>query len=275
MNIPDTSNASNELQKLVAEKDRLTLKIRDTTDPIEKKTLIEQCKSLGQKIKKLKPPQKPLTEIQKKQNTQNTQNRVKVICENCQQEFDTSSKTRIPIVYCRDCRVERNKDILEWVTADSYKCYQEHEQNAAEELLSLHPSQFRLDLHKTLDTVDPKEILPPHTCCVSYVGSLTQTRINARVDIQNRIHTGQLEFGVLVFKRGSHKDPEEANRFQQIGSKAWFNRCVPGVKGRVSVFIDDSLDHVLSVQSVGIQSQIIIERKNLLKMIDSLDTLEK
>ena len=35
--------------------------------------------------------------------------------------------------------------------------------------------------------------------CISYVGATTVTRIEARKDIQNRIKTGQIKFGALVF----------------------------------------------------------------------------
>lgn len=257
---------SSEIQALQAKKDAITSKIRNESDPVAKNQLISKAKEISLIIKDLQP-QKVLTEkqIQKKKNI------LTKICDNCKKEYETSGQSRIPIVYCRDCRVVRGKDILEWVTVDSFKCFSEDEQSLAEQLLKENPSQFRLDLHKTLDTIDPKETLPDHTCCVSYVGSLTQTRIGARLDIQNRIKTGQLKFGVLVFKRGSHRDPEAANRYQEVGSKAWFNRCVPNVKGKVSVFVDDSNDHVLSVKSVGIQSQRILGRQNLLRVIQSLD----
>ena len=264
----ESSEGSSKLSELEALKASLTLKIRDCSDISKKQTLIEQCKELGKQIKELKP-KKPLTEKQ----IQRKKNLITRVCQNCKKYYETSGKTRIPVVYCRDCRQIRGKDILEWVRPDSFKCFQDHQVQEAEELLQSLKSQFRLDLHKTLNTIPPDVKVPPHTCCVSYVGSLTETRIGAREEIRERIKSGQLEFGVLVFERGSPKDPDR-NRFTKIGSKAWFNRHVKPVPGKQSVFIDDSVDHVFSVKTTGICSVQITERKDLLKMIASLDSSE-
>ena len=53
-------------------------------------------------------------------------------------------------------------------------------------------ADIRLDLHKTLDTITCNTKLPKRNghvvsaCCVSYVGSLTATRINAREDSKEK-----------------------------------------------------------------------------------------
>lgn len=260
--ITDLQEGVTDVKLLTTEKDKLTALIRTTKDPAEKQALILRCKALGTRIKDLQPKKEPTEkEIQKVQNL------VTKVCANCNGNYETSGKTRIPIVYCRECRVIRGKDILEWVTADSFECYQQHQQAEAETKMSQNPAQFRLDLHKTLDTCAPETVLPDHTCCISYVGSLTQTRINARTDIQDRVRSGQLKYGVLVFKRGSDSDPVAANRYQEVGSKAWFNKHTPGIEGKSSVFVDDSMDHILSVRSVGIQSVHKIDRKGLIGLI--------
>jgi len=159
-----------------------------------------------------------------------------------------------------------------------------HRTEDAEDALKTLRADVRLDLHKTLDTISEKEQLHPHnselvSCCVSYVGRLTTTRIAARNDIISRIKAGQIVFGALVFNRGSHRDPELANNYTVDGSKAWFNRCVGYSQGVVPLFVDDSDDHVLSVKTLGnINSIQIRNQDSLLDLIkkhtkqDSNDT---
>ena len=116
----------------------------------------------------------------------------------------------------------------------------------AENHLSLYPASIRLDLHGVLD------ILPKYTplvkdrdahkiACISFVGP--NTRFEAARDIRERITTGQIDFGVLVFKRGRGKGKFT---FVEEGSKAWVNHHIPCVSK--CIFVDDSTDHLRSTK---------------------------
>lgn len=139
----------------------------------------------------------------------------------------------------------------------------------AELFLSTMPAVLRLDLHNTLDTVDPDVNIFPSSCCISFVGRLSQRRLQARLDIQERIDTGQIKYGVLVFMRGKRDQV-----FLEDGSKAWFNRVVPTEEGLAPLFIDDSLDHIMSVQHVGVRSVRILPTDALVDLI-SLEELDQ
>lgn len=257
-----------EIELLIAQKDALTKCIRGIeNDPNEKKRLIDECKKLGSRIKELRPPKDPILHAQQQQQKKNL---ITVECENCGNDFQTSGKTRICVVYCKGCRPLRQTDILEYITDESFTIFTEKQLTVAENLLKSLTSDVRLDLHKTLDTLSPNTKLPTkNNCCVSYVGNLTVTRITAREDIMERIGTGQIDFGVLVFKRGSYKS-EERNSFTEVGSKAWFNRLVQSTN-ECAVFIDDSEDHVLSVGCIdGMDSIRIAPGQQLLKLLKLL-----
>jgi len=129
----------------------------------------------------------------------------------------------------------------------------------------------RLDLHKTLDTLSSNTKLPTDSvCCISFVGQFTQTRIDARKDIINRIRTQQIRFGILVFKRGSKNDANACNSFHEIGSKAWANNFL-GYDSSNIIFVDDSDDHVLSVKSLreDINSVRLDKGANLLQVLNA------
>jgi len=192
-------------------------------------------------------------------------------CTECSKPFEGSRKLYVDLAYCKPCRKKHSKDILEFVTADSFKIFTSDQTDESESLLSELKADLRLDLHKTLDTIPIDTELPDKTCCLSYVGQLTATRISAREEIQERIKSGQLNFGALVFARGSRKNIEACNTFKDIGSKAWFNLLVKSDK---PVFIDDSDDHVLSVESVGIRSIQIHPDQNLLDLIANSDQID-
>lgn len=66
----------------------------------------------------------------------------------------------------------------------------------------------------------------------------------AKREIQARIGTGQILFGILVFKRGVGK---HRFSFEEPGSKAWVNRCLPtSSPSCLPLFVDDSTDHLRS-----------------------------
>ena len=254
------------LEELVLEKSKLTREIRECSkEKSEKKQLlINECKTLIEKIKELQPPKDPILHakmVEKKKN------RITAECADCGGEYDVSSKTRVPIAYCKPCRANRTSDILEYISGEEFQIFSEKDLGEAEEFLRGKCADLRLDLHKTLDSISAKTKLPTSSaCCVSYVGCLTETRIAAREDIMDRIRKGQILFGVLIFKRGSARmTDDERNSFTSVGSKAWFNLlCKYSTK---PLFIDDSEDHVLSVRSIGVESIQIKSGQNLLNLI--------
>jgi hypothetical protein len=206
-----------------------------------------------------------------------------VVCDNCNQTFDCKPQSgrSFSIVYCAPCRKIRSKDLVEIILPKDFSpkgvsillagektiIFQEYEVVQAETMIrTFLNADVRLDLHKTLDTVSPETTLyttvaPKSTCCLSYVGQCTSTRVNARMDIINRINTGQLLFGALVFKRGRDNTP-----FVDVGGKAWFNSVLPSTNS--PLFVDDSIDHVLSVKYVNITSIQKTPQKSLLKLIN-------
>ena len=99
----------------------------------------------------------------------------------------------------------------------------------------------------------------PKICIISFVGKYSETRIEALEDIKNRIETGQVDFGVLVFKRGKG-GTDNSNTFHEAGSKAWVNSLLK--INNKAIFIDDSEDHVLSVRSANIENLKVIHIDN-------------
>lgn len=104
-------------------------------------------------------------------------------------------------------------------------------------------AEIVLDLHGVLDTVSPqKKLSLGNIACCSFVGRHSKTRKLARHEIINRIVTKQILWGVLVFKRKEKKK----SPYTVIGSKAWFCKTI-----NAQFFVDDSLDHIVSVRSIG------------------------
>lgn len=199
------------------------------------------------------------------------------VCDNCKGPYELKSSTFVPIAYCSKCRSIRNKDLLELIYPNTdIKIFSKAEEAEAA-LLGL-SSDVRLDLHKTLDTIPSTVKLPfdaAKCCCISFVGQLTDTRISARNDIIQRIKDGQIGFGALVFKRGSRKKPEEAVRFVEPGSKAWFNANLP-FSAQQLIFVDDSDDHVESVKyAIPSSICILIQKDNLLEILTTLQLHNK
>lgn len=261
------------VQQLTDRKNELTSQIRSAKGD-EKKRLIAECREISMKLKALNPK----VVEHKQQKTQKEKDWLEVECDQCGNLYKSSEKTRIPVIYCKKCRKVRQKDLIELINPMGNTIYQQNQLEEATFMLkTLCAADVRLDLHKTLDTIAPNTKLPTRSvCCLSYVGSLTATRKDARDDIIARIASGQIKFGALVFRRGSHRDPEAANRFTDPGSKAWFNQILPAetleitAKGGkdVRLFVDDSEDHVLSVQSVGVKSVQIERGGRLLKILE-------
>ncbi len=118
--------------------------------------------------------------------------------------------------------------------------------NANLHLLSLNKVDIVLDLHGVLDTVDQDKVLSHNNSivCCSFVGKHSKNRKSARKEISERILSGQIMWGILVFQRKRNRK----NVFQKCykdGSKAWFCKLV-----KAKYFLDDSIDHVESVETI-------------------------
>jgi hypothetical protein len=122
----------------------------------------------------------------------------------------------------------------------------------AKRQLSLTPADIRLDLHGVLDILPTNVPLVKNRndhkiACISFVGP--NTRQKAAQEIRERIATGQIDVGVLVFNRGKGK---EKCTYTEEGSKAWVNCHIPCPPSHTScIFIDDSTDHLRSTKHLN------------------------
>jgi len=168
------------------------------------------------------------------------------ICQECSRTFNFSKSNA---VYCLKCFNQRKYDLCELITPKGYGIITGENIGKFLTLLDVkNDIKVRLDLHGVLDTIPQSTQFenPENICCISFVGSTTQTRINARKEIANRLGH-QINFGILVFARGRGRDK---NCFHDMASKAWINSKLP--TGSKAVFVDDSGDHYLSTQSMQI-----------------------
>ncbi len=116
----------------------------------------------------------------------------------------------------------------------------------AERHLSNYPANIRMDLHGVLDILPKDAALLKNReantiVCISFVGE--NTCDEAAKDIHDRIQTGQIDYGVLVFKRGKGKD---RFTYTEEGGKACVNQHIPS--NGPAIFIDDSTDHLRSTK---------------------------
>lgn len=132
-------------------------------------------------------------------------------------------------------------DLIEILTPIGIEIFTTEQSKEAEEVLKGLVADIRLDFHGVLDTL-PVTPLPIDKkvpiCCICFVGRQSQTRIDARGQILERIESGQIEFGILVFKRGTIK----------VGTKAWVNFHLLHKGERI--FIDDSEDNILTTREI-------------------------
>jgi len=116
-------------------------------------------------------------------------------------------------------------------------------------------AELRLDYHNVIHLIDHKTVIFPeenefNICVISYVRKFSKFRQNNRKDIKRRIESGQIDFGILVFRRDYNKNSNFT--FHVPGSKAWTNKLLQN-NGNI-VFIDDGLDHIESVKSLNINN---------------------
>ena len=131
---------------------------------------------------------------------------------------------------------------------------------------------YVFDLHNVLDLLDQKYQIKrtsdKKVICCSYVGRYSPLRDTARSEIKERIKSGQIDWGVLVFRRGKERRNENPFLYHKEGSKSWFCNLIKG-----DYFFDDSKDHVESVKStpnLNIKVIQILNRKKLIEQIEKL-----
>lgn len=88
-------------------------------------------------------------------------------------------------------------------------------------------------------------------CALSFVGRNNKPgsiRESARIDLLNRLKSGQIDIGILVFERGNSKN---RNIFTNYCSKAWVNYNIYlGNINKNRLFVDDGEDHILSTKHI-------------------------
>lgn len=111
------------------------------------------------------------------------------------------------------------------------------------------------DLHNVLDVINNTTSLGTNdkmlVVCCSFIGYRNEKlKSKARKDILARIDSGQINYGILVFKRGKRK-----RKTKMVGSKAWFCKLV-----NCNIFFDDGVDHIESVKEFTSSEAFLIER---------------
>jgi hypothetical protein len=151
--------------------------------------------------------------------------------------------------------MDKNKDLIEIIFSDKIILFIENDIDKAEKFLNNLRMDIRLDLHGVLDLLENnKNIINIENDrknyiigAISYVGRLSNTRNKARQDIQNRIISGQINYGILIFKRGKRKKNKK-NYFINPGSKAWVNKNLLYFPNIITLYIDDGTDHIESTK---------------------------
>jgi hypothetical protein len=149
----------------------------------------------------------------------------------------------------------KNKDLIEIIFSDKIILFIENDIDKAEKFLNNLRMDIRLDLHGVLDLLENnKKIINIENDrknyiigAISYVGRLSNTRNKARQDIQNRIISGQINYGILIFKRGKRKKNKKIY-FIDSGSKAWVNKNLLYFPNIITLYIDDGIDHIESTK---------------------------
>jgi hypothetical protein len=151
--------------------------------------------------------------------------------------------------------MDKNKDLIEIIFSDKIILFIENDIDKAEKFLNNLRMDIRLDLHGVLDLLENnKNIINIESDrknyiigAISYVGRLSNTRNKARQDIQNRIISGQINYGILIFKRGKRKKNKKIY-FIDPGSKAWVNKNLLYFPNIITLYIDDGADHTESTK---------------------------
>lgn len=181
-----------------------------------------------------------------------------VKCQDCEKNVVGNS------IYCNSCKNIHTNDLLVFIDKDKILEFDRDQYKQCENLLSMLTYNIRLDYHGVVDLFDVNEKISQNKICVvSFVGKHSKIRLFAQNDIKSRIASGQVDIGILIFKRG-FKGSKKYHCFTDIGSKAWVNKFIKIEKGKNAIFVDDSYDHVASVGSIKLlnfTSYHLIERQ--------------
>lgn len=170
---------------------------------------------------------------------------------------------------CDSCYKNHKYDFIEILhyedgelQSNTYKHFQKND--AEKFLLELSKGlvDVVLDFHGVLDTVEKNVKFTKSTVVCSFVGKLSKNRIQEREEIWDRIESGQIKWGCLIFKRGPFNDKNFSNNFTVDGSKAWFCSFV-----KPKLFIDDSWDHINSVNKVNVKTYKFGKNDDLSKIL--------
>tara|TARA_B100000161_G_C33471447_1_gene378194 strand:- start:251 stop:880 length:630 start_codon:yes stop_codon:yes gene_type:complete len=172
-----------------------------------------------------------------------------------------SSKEVIEVIYkSKHFKLNSTKETIDFLK--KYKLFK-----------SPNETFYVFDLHNVLDLLDQKYQIKrtsdKKVICCSYVGRYSPLRDTARSEIKERIKSGQIDWGVLVFRRGKERRNENPFLYHKEGSKSWFCNLIKG-----DYFFDDSKDHVESVKStpnLNIKVIQILNRKKLIEQIEKLN----
>lgn len=163
-------------------------------------------------------------------------------------------------------------DLLEVIETQTTRSYT-NIQKAQHHLQSLPETSVRLDFHGVLDTLLPSQPLPSHHtyCVISFVGPTGITRNLVRQQIQERIETGQILFGVLVFQKGYTR--QEKRSFIAPGGKAWVHAQLPKLPTSPIYFLDDHMEHIRSAQTLAPTTLCIHVQLQTRTLIETLQKL--
>ena len=101
-----------------------------------------------------------------------------------------------------------------------------------------------LDYHGVTDLYDEKETIPTRLdkVIISYVGGKAETLKNTRKAILNRVVSGEVFLGIIVYKK--NKEPVQ-------GTKGWVLQQVTSlIKDIIVFFVDDSRTNITCVRNV-------------------------
>jgi len=121
-------------------------------------------------------------------------------------------------------------------------------EDEAQLLLRSFKSNCRLDLHGVLDKISESASLPPGTCVITFMGKNRAIHDEVSSFLSPRLLSKQIDFAVFVFDKQSGK---KGMKFTKPGSKAWVNAQIPPLDdAKPRVFIDDSIEHIASTNSL-------------------------
>jgi hypothetical protein len=167
--------------------------------------------------------------------------------------------------------------------------FMENLSEATEELSKL-SANIRLDMGDVLDILpddysifDGEKRENNKICSLSWVGikstgkppeegssasDRVDTIFKTRESIKKRILSGQIDFGIILFERGDKNEKSFLTTIKP-GSKAWLNKNLNNFKatdsGKKAFFIDDSIDHIVSLTEIMVDVPVSEQVIGILK----------